>query len=332
MTIDAQATTFTFGTAGNDIINAQYLLGDLIDGLAGNDTITGLDGSDTLVGGAGRDTIYGFGGHDTLDGGSGNDRLFGGTGNDILRPDDGLIGNDFVDGGDGIDTIDYGTSGATGGVWIDLRITSAQNTRGAGADTILNVEQVIGTNFNDRIIGSDADNWLFANGGSDSLSGGNGNDYLFSGNLDFRADILNGGAGNDNLMGGYGNDTLNGGTGNDMISSSLGTDVLSGGTGGDKFNFMNVADSNAAAKDQILDFNGVEDVIILQPLQFVANIAFIGSNAFSSAGLSEIRVTSNAGMQLVEVDIDGNGTADMMIDVVGTALVSDDFAFSIFGI
>ena len=36
MPINARATTYTYGTAGNDIITAQYLLGDLIDGLGGD--------------------------------------------------------------------------------------------------------------------------------------------------------------------------------------------------------------------------------------------------------------------------------------------------------
>ena len=49
MPINAQATTFTFGTAASNTITAQYLLGDLIDGLGGNDTIFGLDGGDKLA-------------------------------------------------------------------------------------------------------------------------------------------------------------------------------------------------------------------------------------------------------------------------------------------
>ncbi len=112
MTINAKATTYTYGTSGNDIINAQYLLGDLIDGLAGNDTITGLDGGDVLVGNNGHDIIHGLGGHDVLDGGAGRDQLFGGLGNDLFRPDTGAIGNDFMDGGSDLDTIDYGNSAA----------------------------------------------------------------------------------------------------------------------------------------------------------------------------------------------------------------------------
>lgn len=331
MAINEAATSYTFGTAGNDIINAQYLLGDLINGLAGNDTITGLDGGDTLLGGDGRDTLYGLGGHDVLDGGSGNDRLFGGAGNDILRPDNGLVGKDLIDGGDGIDTIDYGAFGGSRGVRVDLRITSAQDTRGAGTDTIVNVENVVGTSFDDVIIGSDADNFLMAGAGRDTLSGGNGNDTLWAGLGDLNGDILSGDNGRDNLLGGYGNDTLNGGADNDLLTGSLGADVLSGGTGRDRFNFQGVGDSDLVAVDRILDFNGAEDLILLQPLQYSARVDFIGSNAFVASGASQIRVTSNAGTQLVEVDVNGDGSGEMKIQVVGTALAADDFAYSIFG-
>lgn len=442
MTINAKAATFTFGTSGNDIINAQYLLGDLIDGLAGDDTITGLDGNDTLIGGTGKDALYGLGGNDLLDGGSGNDRLFGGTGDDLLRPDNGLIGNDYIDGGDGIDTVDYGLSGATRGVRVDLRITTVQDTRGAGKDTIINIENVTGTKFNDTIIGSNAadllsggdgsdslnggdghdvieggsgndnlnggigndrivsdnggigndyvdggigidtvdyrnlgatqgvqvdlrltgaqdtkgagidtilnieqiygsnfndtiigtvgDNWMHASKGSDSLFGGNGNDSLFSDPVDNAGDSLDGGNGNDALRGGFGNDTLTGGAGDDRLTGSWGSDMLSGGMGADVFTFSGEFDSSVAAPDQILDFNGAEDVISLQSWNITATRAFIGSSAFTGTGITEIRVTSDGVTQLVEVDYDGNGSGDvdMAIKVVGTTLGLDDFVFA----
>jgi Ca2+-binding RTX toxin-like protein len=124
----------------------RIAFGDLIDGLAGDDVITGLDGGDVLLGNSGRDTLYGMGGNDTLDGGAGADRLYGGWGDDSLHPDSGGIANDYVDGGDGIDTIDYSTAPVTTrGVTVNLGLTSAQDTKGAGKDTILNVENAVGT-------------------------------------------------------------------------------------------------------------------------------------------------------------------------------------------
>ena len=329
--INARATTFTYGTSGSDLINASYLLGDQIDGLAGNDTINGLDGADTLLGGVGRDVLYGFAGHDVLDGGAGNDKLYGGADNDILRPDTGGIGDDLIDGGSEWDTVDYSSAAVTRGVRVDLRITTAQKTLGAGSDTIRNVEIVIGTGFNDTLIGSTADNQLYGGLGSDSLDGGDGNDGLYSGYRgDLAGDTMNGGNGNDLILASNGADRLNGGAGDDRIYSAGGADTISGGLGFDRFIFQETTDSNAAAPDRIVDFNGAEDLIVLEPMFFVINASatqFIGSNAFSQTGVPEIRVTSNAGTQLVEVDTTGNGGADMTIEVVGTALTIDDFFF-----
>ncbi len=442
MTINAKATTYTYGTNGNDIINAQYLFGDLIDGLAGDDIITGLDGNDTLVGGTGRDALNGLGGNDLLDGGSGNDRLYGGTGDDLLRPDNGFIGADLMDGGDGLDTVDYGVSGATRSVKVDLRVVTTQDTRGAGKDTIINVENVIGTkfndtligssianvlsggegsdnldggdghdsleggsgndtlnggigndrlapdnggigndvvnggdgidtvdyrslggsqgvqldlrligaqdtkgagidtilnieqiygsNFNDIIIGTEGDNWMHASKGSDSLFGAGGNDLLFSDPVDTAGDSLDGGSGNDKLQGGFGNDTLTGGIGDDRLAGSWGSDQLSGGAGADLFAFSGEFDSSVLAPDQILDFDGAEDLISLQSWNITATRAFLGNSAFTGTGITEIRVTSDGVTQFVEVDYDGNGSGDvdMAIKVVGTTLGLDDFIFA----
>src|SRR3989337_1349543 len=58
---------------------------------------------------------------------------------------------------------------ATAGVTLNLALTSAQSTGGAGTDTLLNVEHVTGSNHADVITGST---------GANSLSGGTGNDAL----------------------------------------------------------------------------------------------------------------------------------------------------------
>ena len=241
LTIAAKATTFTFGTAGADTINAFYELGDWIDGLGGNDIITGLNGWDILRGNSGNDTLYGLGGNDTLEGGAGADFLYGGDGNDLLRPDSDSNGNDFVDGGAGVDTIDYSTAAGTRGVRIDLRITTAQNTSGAGTDTIINVENIIGTRFADTLHGDL--NWNVLNGGAgtDTLYGHEGNDTLDGGDGN---DILNGDEDHDTLWGGAGSDTLNGGSGNDMLIADNGviaSDTIDGGTGIDTIDFVRSA-------------------------------------------------------------------------------------------
>ncbi len=220
------------GRGGNDTLDsgdgADTLLGgggnDSLLGGAGNDRLSGDDandslygnvGNDNLDGGTGNDLLHGDAGGDSLLGAYGNDTLFGDAGNDTLR---GGNGNDYIDGGDGIDTATYAQ--ATSGVTVSLAITTAQNTGSAssGIDTLLHIENLIGSNYNDVLTGSTANNRIDAGAGNDSLSGGAGNDFLI------------GGTGNDTLSGGGGNDTLDGGAGNDVFRiDSTGDSVTDSG-------------------------------------------------------------------------------------------------------
>ncbi len=202
----------TEGTAGDDTINGSNGVDDVIDGLAGNDTIDGKSGSDTLYGGAGNDTLVGGSGNDTLDGGSGDDNLDGGSGVDILT---GGAGADVLDGGTGgDDTASYAGSGA--GVSVSLATGSASGGDAAG-DTLSNIENLIGSDYDDLLIGNST------GGGSNTLDGGLGDDTL-SGAAGH--DVLIGGAGNDGLSGAAGNDTLDGGAGADTLDGGAGNDTL----------------------------------------------------------------------------------------------------------
>ncbi|MGC4095942.1 MAG: calcium-binding protein [Nitrospira sp.] len=182
-------------------------------------TLIGTNSNNTLTGTTAADTMVGRGGNDQLLGNGGNDRLNGGTQNDILN------------GGTGIDTADYSNVviggltyiGATAGVTVNLNVTSAQNTVGAGTDTLVSIENLIGTNFADALAGNGAANVLTGLGGNDVMAGAAGNDQLL------------GGDGNDLLGGGTGNDLLNGGAGNDAVDYStitIGGQAIPGATAG----------------------------------------------------------------------------------------------------
>jgi len=88
-------------------------------------------------------------------------------------------GDDYFDGGaGGKDEIDY--SYMQSGVTVDLSNTSAQFISAeAGTDTLINVERVRGTDYDDTIIGSAVSNFLRGNSGSDTLTGGSGADYFY---------------------------------------------------------------------------------------------------------------------------------------------------------
>ena len=99
------------------------------------------------------------------------------------------LGDDSIDGGAGRDHIDY--SDAPQAVVVNLERT-AQNGLAAQGDTIVNVQDVTGTRYDDHLIGDGSDNTLRAQLGHDSLYGGDGNDWLMPG--DGRATV-DGGSG-----------------------------------------------------------------------------------------------------------------------------------------
>ncbi len=110
----------------------------------------------------------------SLRGGDGNDILLGGNDDDFLRRR--RHGDDILDGGAGWDRATYAV-GATAGVTVDLNIQGvAQNTGSKGFDTLIGIEHLSGTVFDDLLTGDGGDNWIW--GGSDG-SGVTGNDtYL----------------------------------------------------------------------------------------------------------------------------------------------------------
>jgi Ca2+-binding RTX toxin-like protein len=170
-----------------------------LDDASGAASLTGNTLGNDLSGNGSRNTLDGGAGNDVLDAGGGNDILLGGAGTDTLT---GGLGSDTLNGGTGDDVVDY-TDAAAGFVIVNLAQGSAS---GDGSDTLISIEDVIGSDGADNIIGSSV-----------------GND-------------LSGGAGNDMLNGGAGNDTLNGG---------LGKDVLYGGLGADHFVFDTALSSSS---------------------------------------------------------------------------------------
>ena len=139
--------------------------------------IDGTDEADNIVGAILRDIIYGQGGNDTLIGLGGDDQLFGGEGRDLLE---GGAGADALNGGSGGDTADY--SNSDGRVNISLLSGYASGGHAAG-DTFDSIENLIGTRFDDRLVGNNGNNALQGMAGADVLMGNGGEDtasYLLS--------------------------------------------------------------------------------------------------------------------------------------------------------
>jgi|GEM_PF-2573877 len=223
---------FTDGGGDTDLTDriaaAGGSVGD-VDGANSGDTITGTAGPDVLYGLGGNDVLNGLAGIDILDGGSGDDTLTGGAGLDTLI---GGPGNDTIDGGFWFNNIDAAGAGldrvsyadATGPVTVDLSKQSGtgtvanpggptstpQNTGGGGIDTLDHIEGIIGSNYNDVLLGG-------GNTYIESYRGGGGDDQISGGAGTDRAEYVDATAGIsvqlaagtvDGIAGGVGTDTL----------------------------------------------------------------------------------------------------------------------------
>lgn len=219
---------------GNDSLDFLYGENgtDRLYGGGSDDHIYGGNHNDTLYGNVGDDFLYGGAGDDILKGGSQNDNLFGNSGDDSLYGNNGndtLVGGsgaDYLDGGRGTDTADY--SAVSSGISANL---NSGSSNGYPGDKLINIENIIGTRYDDILFGSSKNNTLFggngsdtvvASGGDDTLSGGGGDDTLFGNSGD---DSVDGGANDDMLYGGSGNDTLIGGAGSNVLDGGNGYDV-----------------------------------------------------------------------------------------------------------
>ena len=178
-------------------------------GDAGDNVLTGTSEDDTISGLVGNDTLTGLAGNDTLDGGADDDLLRGGAGVDTLI------------GGSGSDTVDFSQDAAEGGTFravVDLTQALARDGFN-NLETLNGIENAIGTQYNDQLIGNALDNVLSGLDGNDQLSeqvfGAGGNDTLLGGNGDdtFSVGIFGSGASD-------GNDLIDGGTGSDTLSIS----------------------------------------------------------------------------------------------------------------
>ncbi|MGQ0825585.1 MAG: hypothetical protein ACT4OX_11280 [Actinomycetota bacterium] len=187
------------GTIANDV---EVLIGGGgVDTLTGNDSenwIYGDDAGDHIYGRGGNDHLYGEDGFDDLHGENGGDELRGGDGSDVLDGGDGADRMWWEPGGDtyspganccvpgAFDVIDY--SLATASISISLNDGVCNEGPLGEGDCIMpadfnNMVAIIGSAYDDRMIGNGERNWLIGFGGSDVFYGEGGADQ-FSGDCD----------------------------------------------------------------------------------------------------------------------------------------------------
>jgi len=275
------------GGNGDDIIEGRGG-GDILDGGIGNDTVSYENSSDLVNvsllistpqvsrGDASGDTLSNFENirgsnyEDILTGNNNANVLSGGSGNDTLI---GLGGADTLDGGADIDTASYAAS--TAGVTVNLGAGTGVGGD-AQSDTLISIENVIGSGLADTLTGSSVANVLTGGAGNDTLVGTTGADTLDGGDdidtADFSATLtavtlnltsrtgvgsdgasltllnlenLKGGSGNDTLTGDSGVNTLTGNDGDDTLIGAGGADVLIGGLGVNTASYISAGDGVA---------------------------------------------------------------------------------------
>lgn len=175
--------------------------------------------------------------------------------------------------------------------------------------------QLFGTSGDDTLTDTVGADWISGRGGDDTLKGKSGKDTIFGGN---GKDTLFGGGGRDKLYGGGGNDVIYGGSHNDKISGNGGKDTLTGGSGADTFIFKKASDSTTSKSDIITDFESGSDKLDFSGLSG-GTLTYIDTAAFNDTA-NEVRITHTVnGNILVRIDLDGDGSADMRIQLTSLA-------------
>ncbi len=255
-----------------------------------------------------------------LIGSDSDDMLIGDDNTNILR---GGLGADALDGGGGSDYADYDTA-----VTASLADPTV-NTGDAAGDTYTSIEGLLGSIFDDVLIGDDNDNSLRGGSGADVLNGGGGFDFALYDNSavgltvslanpgtntgDAAGDAFNSIEGlvgsdfNDKLFGDAGDNELRGGLGADILNGGSGNDTLTGGPGPDTFVFAPGYDA-----DTVTDFSAAEgDRIDLTAFPAIASI-------------SQIRaIATQVGADTV-LDF-GNGDTLTLKNVTASGLTANDF-------
>jgi Ca2+-binding RTX toxin-like protein len=154
--------------------------------------------------------------------------------------------------------------------------------------------------------------------GNDTLEGGAGND------------TLNGSAGNNLLDGGADNDTLFAKGGNDTLIGGTGVDTMTGGGGVDRFTFSATGHSLTGMGDTLTNFDANADLLVFSGL-LSGTFSFVGNEAQAFAGGGNSSARFNDTSKLLEIDTNGDTTADMAMTLIGVALAdlsAADFSWS----
>jgi Ca2+-binding RTX toxin-like protein len=360
------------GAATDDIIHGDAS-NNILSGGGGNDTLYGYAGNDQLDGGTGTDKLYGGLGNDlfiindaldtiyenlnegtdtvqssitfslaalpyvenvTLTGTSAINAT-GNAANNVLI---GNSGNNTLDGGTGTDTASY--QNTTGGVTVSLALTTAQNTTSAGTDTLISIENLFGSIYDDTLTGNSAANVLDGLTGEDTMVGGTGNDVYSVDNI---ADVTTEtstlateidtvvssvtwtlGANFEKLtligtaaINGTGNNlanTLVGNSAANVLNGGTGIDTMVGGLGNDTYYVDNASDVTTETSTLATEIDTIASTVSRALGANFEKLTLIGSDAINGFGnsLNNTLVGNSAANVL-----NGSTGADTMVGGLG---------------
>ncbi|WP_293990790.1 calcium-binding protein [Sphingomonas sp.] len=332
------------GFSQNQVINLNPETFSNIGSRVGNVSIARGTVIENAIGGSGADTIVGNSADNHLTGNGGADLLYGYDGNDILFAQ---VGDAVLDGGTGVDILAFGASGT-----VTSTMTGFEALQLSGGAAVAMSETQFNGAFAPTSTLSGTGALTINMGASDSelylqqLVTGGGSSVGVTVNTAAVSDIvkgvlgsvntINGGNGSDQIRGGQMADFINGGGGDDKISGGAGADMLTGGAGADTFRYQAVANSGlGAAADRITDFvSGTDKLGFLSfdtdpTTPGIQGFSYIDTQAFHHTGAAEIRYETAGADLMVQVDVNGDGVADMAIYLLGlggTSLQSGDFS------
>ncbi|WP_158292022.1 beta strand repeat-containing protein [Paracraurococcus ruber] len=288
----------TGGSANDTVMLGTAVTGGLVDLGGGQDALT-LSGAGTTL------TVRNV---ETITGSSGNDTVTLGT----------PITGGVINLGNGADKLVLSGSGPN-----TLSVGGTETIIGGAAADTVTLTTVLSSGVID--LGGGIDRLTLSTAGSNSVSVTNTefvtgtavpNRITITGSVAARVDA---GAGNDTLVGSNGADTLIGGGG---------ADLMTGGKGADQFVFLAVGDSTVAAPSWIQDFQVGVDKLVFQGL-LTGSFAWLGGGAFTAGGNTQARLATTT--QTLQLDLDGDGAADMAVRLGGstlTGLSASDFIWS----